>query len=37
MKGGWNRCKKVSGVIENSPGYSRDEDVEVLFGSNEAG
>lgn len=24
-------------VIENNPGYSRDEDVEVLFGSNEAG
>lgn len=30
------KCQVYS-VIENSPGYSRDEDVEELSGSNEAG
>lgn len=46
MKSGWNRCKKVPGVLcENipeekpraRPGDSRDEDVEVFFGSNKDG
>lgn len=30
------KCQACT-VIENSPGYSRDEDIEDLFRSNEAG